>query len=304
MPTPHHFRLTICLLLGLLGAGGAEAQKVSNPFFPLHNIIRDDSTYRTPDQQVVLIKKIGYDGLEINQLERFEAMKAALDRHRFPATFFYVKLDLDKAALDPRLPGYVAQLKGSSTIIAPYLVGDAKKYPPSSQAGDTLAVRLLGQLADLAQAAGLQVAIYPHIYFYVERTDHAQRLVQAVNRPNLGLSFNLSHWLATTPAPAREGLRAHLQALRPHLKMVTINGANDVVTTDQNIWNDYILPLGQGSFDTFGLVNYLVNDLGYSGPIGVQCYNLKGNKEELARNTFAVWQAHQKKLNKGRGKRK
>jgi sugar phosphate isomerase/epimerase len=290
------FPVFLFLLLG----SELAAQRIKNPFFPLHNIIRDDSTYRTPDQQVALIKKIGYDGLEINQVERFEAMKAALDRHRLPAAFFYVKVDLDQAALDARLPGYLAQLRGSQTIVAPYVVGNPKQYPPSSQAGDTLTVRLLGQLADLSQTAGLQVAIYPHIYFYVERTDHAQRLVRAANRPNLGLAFNLCHWLATTPAPAREGLRAHLGELRPHLKLVTICGANNVETTDKNIWNDYILPLGQGSFDTFGLVNYLVNDLGYQAPIGVQCYNLRGDKPELARRTFAVWQQYKKQLKKSR----
>jgi sugar phosphate isomerase/epimerase len=62
-------------------------------------------------------------------------------------------------------------------------------------------------LADLADESGLQVAIYPHLNFYVERTDHAVWIAKKANKNNLGLTFNLCHWLATTNMDERNTLK-------------------------------------------------------------------------------------------------
>jgi sugar phosphate isomerase/epimerase len=288
--------LLFCLLWLLVGQ--IQAQKVKNSFFALHNIIRGDSIYDTFEEQVALVKNAGFDAIEINQVESFEGMKKALDQHQFQGAYFYVKVKLEPPYLDARLPQYIAQLKGSKTIIAPYIVSESKRFKSSSheKTADSLSVVLLQQVAELAKAANLKVALYPHIYFYVERCDHALDLVKAVKRKNVGLSFNLCHWLATTSASERPQLKVLLQSLRPSLNMVTICGANDVVSTQKNIWDDYILPLGEGSFDTYALVRHLIRDLKYQGPIGVQCYNIKGNKLALVNRTIHAWQAYRSQL--------
>jgi hypothetical protein len=43
--------------------------------------------------------------------------------------------------------------------------------------------------------------------------------------------------------------------------MITVCGANDVVSKQKTIWDDYILPLGKGTFDTYSLIEYMVKDL-------------------------------------------
>lgn len=287
--------ITIILLLSCsLNIG--LAQKLTNPFFVLHNIIRGDSTYNTFDKQIELVKQTGFDGIEINQLESFEGMKAALDKQQFMGSYFYVKIKLEEPHIDKRLENYIQQLKGTKTIIAPYFISDSKQFKPSAHDADTLVVRLVRQVADWAKAAGLQVAIYPHIGFYVERTDHALTLVKEINRKNVGLTFNLCHWLATTSLSERSQLKPHLKELRPYLKMITICGANDVITSQKTIWDDYILPLGTGSFDTYNLVKYCVKDLKLKVPIGVQCYNIKADKPQLVQNTMRVWQQYKVQL--------
>lgn len=273
-----------------------NAQKITNDFFTLHNIIRGDSTYNTPDKQVELIKKTGFDGIEINQVENFEGMKAALDKYQLKGSYFYVKLNLEAPYFDSRLEKYITQLKGSKTIVAPFIISDSKKYKPSSHEADTLVIRLVKQIADWAKKSGLDIAIYPHFGFYVERTDHALALVKSINRKNVGLTFNLCHWLATTSIAERPTLKSQLKELRPYLKMITICGANNVVTQQKNVWEDYILPLGTGSFDTFGLVKYVVKNLKLKVPIGVQCYNIKGNKPKLVENTMLVWKTYKQRL--------
>ncbi|MGV3560317.1 sugar phosphate isomerase/epimerase family protein [Larkinella arboricola] len=287
-------------------AGTVLAQRLpkkQNDFFVLHNAIRGDSTYKTFDQQVQLIKSLGFDGVEINQLDSFDGMKAALDKHQFTGSYFYIKMDLDDPQLDSRIEPAIRALRGSKTIIAPFIVSGKKRFAPSSGGADTIVVRRMRQLADWSKQANLQVVIYPHVDFYVERIDHALRLVKQIDRPNVGLTFNLCHWLATTPKAERADWKGLLTTLKPHLKMITISGANNVDAAGMNngpggIWNQYILPLGTGSFDTYELVRFAVQDLGFRGPIGVQCFAMKGDKPTNLRNTIAVLREYQARLAK------
>ncbi|MFD1139506.1 sugar phosphate isomerase/epimerase family protein [Larkinella insperata] len=291
----------LLLLIGLIPYGMAQpGRKVRNDFFALHNAIRGDSTYKTFDQQVALVKGLGYDGLEINQLDSFEGMKAALDKHRFTGSYFYIQLDLD-APLDPRIEPDIRALKGTKTVVAPYIVSSQKRFKVPSAQADSLVMRQLRQMADWARQANVPIAIYPHLGFYVERTDHALRLAQAINQPNVGVTFNLCHWLATTPKADRSDWKQQLTALRPYLKMMTLSGANDVDASALNngpngVWNQYILPLGTGSFDTYELVRFAVQDLDFRGPIGVQCYAMKGDKPTNLRNAMAVWRHYKNRL--------
>lgn len=288
--------MKICLLIFLFFAVEKSfSQKVKNEFFVLHNIIRGDSTYNTFEKQVALIKNAGYDGIEINSVDHFEGMKIALDRFQFQASYFYVKISLDSPYTDKRLENYIRQLKGSHTIIAPYIVKDSlRRY--NGRGADIILVRLLSQISNWAEQSDLQVAIYPHVNFYVETTDHAVALAKSIDRGNLGLSFNLCHWLATTTASERNNLQVHLKTLLPYLKMVTICGANNVITQKPNIWDDYILPLGTGSFDTYGLVKFINKELKSHVPIGVQCYDIKTDKYQLVNNTMKVWRQYVQRL--------
>jgi sugar phosphate isomerase/epimerase len=295
------FFFAAILLSGLVLA--QKGSKIKNHFFVLHNAIRGDSTYKTFDQQVALIKSMGYDGVEINLLDSFEGMKAALDKHRFAGSYFYIKINLDSPMLDPRIEPYIRALKGSKTVLAPFIVSDSKRFTSPSGTADSIVVSQLRQMGDWAKAANLQVALYPHVSFYVEKIDHALRLVHQIDRPNVGLTFNLCHWLATTPKANRGDWKGLLTTLKPHLKMITISGANDVDAAGMDngptgIWNQYILPLGTGSFDTYELVRFAVHDLSFRGPIGVQCYAMKGDKPTNLRNTMAAWQQFQARLTK------
>ncbi|MGM9508196.1 sugar phosphate isomerase/epimerase family protein [Larkinella sp. GY13] len=278
-----------------------KGSKIQNHFFVLHNAIRGDSTYKTFDQQVAFIKSLGYDGVEINLLDSFEGMKAALDKHRFTGSYFYIKINLDSPTLDPRIEPYIRALKGSKTVLAPFIVSDSKRFTSPSATADSIVVSQLRQMGEWAKAANLQVAVYPHVSFYVEKVDHALRLVQQIDRPNVGLTFNLCHWLATTPKAERGDWKGLLTTLKPHLKMITISGANNVDAAGMDngstgIWNQYILPLGTGSFDTYELVRFAVQDLKFRGPIGVQCYAMKGDKPTNLRNTMAAWQQFQSRM--------
>lgn len=286
----------IIYFLFLTSIHSVFAQKVKNQFFAFHNIIKGDSVNNTFDRQVEFVKNAGFDAIEISQIENFDEMKTAIDKHQFKGAFFYVKLKLEPPFFDSRLEDYIEKLKGTNVIISPFIVSESKRYKPSTHDADTLAVHLLQEIGAMAKKSRLDVAIYPHFGNYVERTDHAFTLIKQVNRNNVGLAFNLCHWLATTNQNERLNLKTHLRELKSFMKMMTICGANDVISQNKTIWDDYILPLGKGDFDTFELVRYMVQELNYKNPIGVQCYNLKGNKAELVKNTLSVWKTYNDRL--------
>ena len=71
------------------------------------------------------------------------------------------------------------------------------------------------------------------------------------------------------------------------LEFVSINGA-DAGETNEMDWDRLIQPLGSGSFDVRSVVT-LLDELGYAGPIGLQCYNVAGDPVDNLRRSLATW---------------
>jgi sugar phosphate isomerase/epimerase len=140
------------------------------------------------------------------------------------------------------------------------------------------------ELADLARAQDVKIAFYPHAGFWLERAEDGLRLARAVDRPNVGATFNLCHWLKV------EGDRDPTPLLRealPRLFFVTINGA-DGGATKQMDWNRLIQPLDAGSYDVAGLIKSL-RQLGYRGPVGFQGYGIPGDSRQILSRTMSAW---------------
>jgi len=139
----------------------------------------------------------------------------------------------------------------------------------------------------MAGQAGVRVALYPHVNFYMARVDDAVRLVGKVRHRNVGVTFNLCHWLKTDheKEPA-----ARAQPGRPYLVLVTINGADY-----EGEWDRLIQPLGRGQFDVYGLLKVL-RKMGYDGPIGFQGYGIKGNVHENLKETMQAWQSYRDRM--------
>lgn len=151
-------------------------------------------------------------------------------------------------------------------------------------AGDEIA-RHLRPWAEKAEAAGVQLAIYPHVGFRVAKDEEALAIARAVNHPHFGVCFNLCHFLKQHDMSE---LRATLEKARPYLKLVTINGSAVGDTRNMN-WDQLIQPLDQGEFDLHGFLATLYCELGYRGPCYVQCFGLSVPTRELLQRTQAAW---------------
>ncbi len=275
----------LALVLNLVNDPPREARanvkpfKLANPFYAMD----------TAGGSLDMLKELGYTGISghLYSTKTGADAKKALDFAREVQTkglkFYaiYVGNTLAKEGLqiNPALEETMAGLKGQGTLIWLYIT--SRDFKLSAPAGDDVAVPELRRVADLAAKAGLRVAIYPHKGFWAERVQDAMRLAKKVDRPNFGVTFNLCHCLSVGD---EDRIGELLTAARPHLFMVTINGAD----SRGQSWKQLIQPLGQGSFDLAPMLRKL-QELGYDGPIGFQGYGITGDRRQLLTQTMAGW---------------
>jgi sugar phosphate isomerase/epimerase len=119
---------------------------------------------------------------------------------------------------------------------------------------------------------------------YVERIEDAVRLVKKTDRKNLGVAFNLCHFLKMDD---EKNLEKRLKEAKPYLLAVNINGS-DVGDTNRMDWDRLIRTLDRGDFDNASLLKTL-KKLNYAKPIGLQCYGIPGDCRENLKRSMKAW---------------
>ncbi len=270
----------LTLLHVLLPAAEPTPEAKSPPFFPFC-IDWHDSQKRGFPEQAAMLKELGYDGVGHIWLDGVADRIKSLDAvglRLFQITMT-VEVAPDKPAYDPRFREVLDLVKGRKVQFA-LLVNGAT---PSDPSVDPRAVKILREMSDLARDSGSQLLLYPHQSSWVERIEDACRVADQVDRPNVGVMFNLCHWLRVDSS---RDCRPLLRRALPRLWAVSINGADE---RDPNPgWERYIQPLGQGSFDVATLLRTL-KDLGYRGPVGLQCYGIGGDAREHLARSMTAW---------------
>lgn len=280
----------VLLLVATLPAATAEEAEdklvLDNPFFALSNGVAD-AAHNTPEKMASMLAELGYDGISPSGVAGVPAMIDAMEAKGLKVYAQYVGAFVDggEQPFDPKLPEAIAAMEGHGTYVWLWL--RSKKHGPSTDSGDKEAVKVVRRIADMADKAGVKVALYPHVGFYVATIDDAVRVAEKVDRANVGVSFTLCHWLK---AQGPEGLQEKLRLAHPHLFILQINGADT-----SGGWNRLIQPLGQGEFDVYHLLK-TVKQMGFDGPVGLQCYAVKGDKRENLRRSMKAWKSYQKRM--------
>jgi acetyl esterase/lipase len=253
------------------------------PFFAFQNGLPEP-----PLQSAVLLKELGYDGLSASGYE-VAPLITALKANNLKLYNTYLTLELDAATnvlTEPRRQ-LVDALQGTDTALWIALIKvtqDGKTILTSAPDGDAVALARLREILAYAEPRGIKIALYPHTGFWLERFEDAVRLTDKLNHPDVGTTFNLCHWLKV------EGNRDPLPVLKaalPRLFFVSINGA-DTGDTRTHDWDRLIQALDRGSYDVGTLIHQL-QTLGYTGPVGLQCYNLKGDSRENLTRSMSAW---------------
>jgi sugar phosphate isomerase/epimerase len=260
------------------------------PFFAMDTGTKD-AKHKSTKQQVRMLKELGYAGIGCSGSVNLAEMLEELDKNdlRLFTVYLGVNIDPDQQKYGPKLKEAIKVLKGRNAML--WLFVQSKKHKPSSPESDPRAVEIIREVADMAAEAKVRVALYPHHRFWLERVEDAVRVAKKVNRKNVGVTFNLCHWLMVDDEKNLEPL---LKLAMPYLHVVTINGAD----SGGKNWKQLIQTLDRGSFDMYRFLKTL-DGLGYTGPIGLQHYGIKGDAYENLKRSMNGWHRLSQRLAEG-----
>lgn len=152
-------------------------------------------------------------------------------------------------------------------------------------------VEAVRQTASMAEKLNIRVALYPHHGNAIATMPQAIDLVQRVGHTNLGIMFNLCHFLKNEQP---ETMQAVLTQAAPHLFSISTAGADKHGTS----WGTLIQTLDRGNFlqaELFGILK----SLDYKGDVALQCYGVKGDKKRNLQTSMAAWKSILSTVNSG-----
>lgn len=268
----------------------AQNKDFKNLFYCFGNAMNLPNAPKSFEDQAILAKKIGYQAMSGSGEQNYFEFRKALDRVGLAMPEIYIELNIDQgiASKDSLLKKMIRDSKGRDLLITLPIV--SKLYKNNPVAGDVKLVEMLTPLADYAASYQVNLAIYPHYSLYCESIQHAVKIATMAARPNIGIVFNLCHFLKVE---GETQIEEALTQSMPHLMMVSICGA-DAGDTKNMDWNRLIQPLGAGSFDTYHFVK-LLKDKGYQGRIGLQCYNIKADAATALSQSLNTWNSYKNK---------
>jgi len=271
-------RVILAILLAL-----AAPLNAGNRFFAMNTIARGGA-----DTVVPLLKELGYDGLGGGAGD--DAMAKALESSglRFFNGYLTISFDSGQPALDDRLRGILDRMAGHHAALwlaVQKVQQDGKPFAKSSPEADSIAIAKLREIADYAKPRGVSIALYPHTGLWIERVEDAIRVAGKIDRSDVGVTFNLCHWLKVEGSE-RDPLPV-LKAALPRLMFVTINGA-DTGDTRTMGWDRLIQPLGSGTYDVPAFMEK-VRAAGYTGPVGFQGFGIRQDPREVLAQTIVAW---------------
>ncbi len=277
-----YMAMTVAIGLPVVASEHPTTPVKSNPFFALC-MDTHDSQKRTLEQQGQLLHELGYDGAGHLWLKNVPERLQTLDTHGLKLFHIYLAVNTApdaKEAYDPNLLRVAPLLQGRDTALVLLING----FPPSDPAGDTRAVEIVRDISKLATRSGLKVVLYPHTNYWLERVEDGLRLAKKVDRPNVGVMFNLCHWLKVDQ---EKNLVPLLTSAMPYLSAISIHGADRAADIKSGTGN-WIQPLDSGTYDVTSLLKTL-STMGYRGPVGLQCYGIGGDARDHLIRSMNAW---------------
>ena len=241
----------------------AEAPTFQPPLFAFQNGVQ----FGSAEDEARVLKELGYAGISQVNVggEKLAEKIAAYYKAELKVLSVYLNVDDQSIAVERVRPLANRQALIELTI---------RKLTPDTVA----AVR---ETAAMAAKLNIRVALYPHHGFAVATMPQALNLAAKVDHPNLGVMFNLCHFLKNEDVA---DLESTLKAAGPRLFAVSTCGAN----VDGESWIELIQPLNEGDFPQARLFRALA-ELKFDGPVGLQCYGVRGDKRANLVASMDAW---------------
>lgn len=233
-----------------------------------------------------MLNELGYDGTYLTvwspqAIADIDALNTIPAQHKIHVHGVYFMLNIaDDAAMQASL-ALIARVPVATTIEIAVYVGQPNHHQQDAQF-DALLLKYLPALCQIADQHNHQIALYPHVHFWLETMADAVRICQQFAHPRLGIAFTAYHWYAS----GQRNLNDTLTQIAPWLKSANICGCR-------------MLPLGQplpasielidsGELDIFFVLCKL-REVGYTGPIGLQGYGIGGDVYTNLRKSMSAF---------------
>ena len=264
------------LFLFLLTSAIVAAADKPWPVFAFQNGVH----FGKVEQRIAVLKELGYDGIGSANLGADLPLPdrlKAYDKAGLKLYSFYVggRLGANGHTYNPAILSALPHLKGRDTFLELYVQGNKRNNT------DEQAVAFVQEIADKAKAHGVKIVLYPHTGFYIDRLSDAVRIARKAKRDNVGVMFNLCHFLRVEP---KTDLAAALKDAAPFLWRVSTSGAE----INGNTWGQLIQTLDRGNYDQAALLALLKTN-GFKGVIGFQCYGIRGDAKTNLQRTITAW---------------
>ncbi|MCL2304963.1 MAG: sugar phosphate isomerase/epimerase [Planctomycetaceae bacterium] len=266
----------------LLAADAKSPQK--REFFALCMDTHDEKQ-RSIDEQNAMLAGLGFDGVAHLWLDKLEQRVTSARKVKLHVTQVYFRVDLSQnPSFDPKLKETLPCLKGENTQLALLIYGGK----PSDESLDEKAVGVIREIVNIAEPNGVKLVLYPHVDAWNETVTDCVRVAEKFPDKKVGVMFNLCHWVAVDKS---ENLEKTLKLAMPYLACVTINGTDTPEEVQSRPGRPgWLGPLDSGTFDQKQLLS-LLDELGYCGPVGLQCYGISGDAKIHLERSLKKWHA-------------
>ena len=259
-------RIAATLWLGL-GAAASAQDAESDSFAPRFYAFQNGVAFGSFENEATILKELGYAGISQVTAGGDKLAERIAQYHKLGLDVLSIYLNVDNKPIAAEV---VKPLADRGALIELTV----RRMTPDT-------VEAVRRTAEMAAELNIRVALYPHHGFAVATMPQALDLIAQVDHPNLGVMFNLCHFLKGEKA---EDLESVLEKAAPHLFAVSTSGAN----LGGQGWGDLIKPLDQGDFPQARLFRAL-KKLNFAGPVGLQCYGVRGDKRTNLNSSMAAW---------------
>lgn len=266
---------------------------MNNPLFAMDTHFMGKNEGFDADQQARIVKAAGYDDYYvtsgIEEIEKSLRYAAASKKAGLGFNGVYLCIDATRKINDREI-GLFRDL--IQELEAPTRIEFCVWHPEYGNKEGNLtidpgAIAWLKVLLPILETKEIQACLYPHMNMGVERFIDGLRLMEALPHPLLGVQFCGYHWYFNDQTPVRELLP------RAGEKLFGVNlCGSSRVPDDQviNTLNPMIQPLDEGDLDNADIVQAL-KEIGYTGPIGIQGYDVTAPAEEALQRSIKALRA-------------
>lgn len=228
------------------------------------------------DEILANLSRMGYDGVELTVIPGWSTELDSLDaaeRRRIRRLLDDYDLELPAIAGhrsllsrgDERAEDW-RRLKGAVDLAAEWAGAEGPPALDTTAGGKSgewetvrdLLVDRVGELCDYAATRGVVLALEPHVNQALETPDRVLWVIEQVRRPNLKLTFDISHFNILGIS-----IEDSVSALGPHSAFTHVKDERGIVPS-----YEFLIP-GEGEFD---YARYLraMHSIGYVGHVGIE----------------------------------